>query len=121
MGVFDPDDFSGRPYVGGMNQALHHVFGRAIIGQATYWFSMPVFWAVLISGIGYVIWEGWQLKFRGASMPDYWADLVYWMSGTAVGALIYLYGLQQDLFWSVPLVIWFIEYKRLSLRRAFRW
>ena len=115
MGVFDPDDFSGQPYVGGMNQALHFVFGAALLGQASYWTALSMFWCVLASGAGYVAWESYQLKRKGATKADYWADLAYWMSGTAACAFAIFYHMDPRPLVAMPLVVWVIEYTRLRV------
>ncbi len=115
MALFDPDDFSGRPYEGGMNQALHHEGGKAILGAILFLFPFTtMFWAILAAGIVVVLWEWWQLKERDAKPLDYMFDLIYWFSGIAYWAVL----MQTDSEYVTispvsTMLVWVIEYTRI--------
>lgn len=115
MGFFEPDDFAGRPYDGGNNQALHVVFGQALVAIFSTWFLPWV--AMLIAGGGVILWELDQLRRRGATRKDYLADLFYWLLGLASWTHL------LDMGWVTgpaiygPLLIlaaWCLEFARLS-------
>ena len=117
MGVFDPDDFAGRPYVGGMNQALHHVFGSALVGWANYCVTDDIWWCLAIAFAIFTGWELYQRLFKGATRPDFIADTVYWASGAVVWAVLISYSKVQGsgvMYPTVALMIWVIEYTRLG-------
>lgn len=118
MALFDPDDFSGRPYEGGMNQALHFVFGAALLGVTHFLTGLPIFWSVIISGFSIVVWEAHQLLRRNAALMDYVFDLIYWLSGLAAWAFAIHMGLisgYAEIFLVAPLLVWVIEYTRIRV------
>lgn len=121
MGIFDPDDFEGQPYVGGLNQLGHVVFGAGLAGIAATFAGITL--AILISGGGVIIWEAYQLKRRRALKPDYIADLFYWIMGIGLWAALiaggYISGIGK-LWPLVPLAAWVLEYARLSWRELFK-
>lgn len=116
MGTFAPDDFKDRPYEGGMNQALHFVFGAAILGVALT-LGLPLGWAVLLSGLSCLVWEGSQLWFRNARKDDYLFDLIYWYSGIVFWAWFCTTNSNVELAPCAPLVVWVVEYVRLKYVR----
>lgn len=110
--IFAPDDFAGRPYEGANNQAMHCVFGAAIVGVLLF-AALPVWLAVSIA-LGVILaWEAHQLLRRGATRADYRADLFYWWAGVIAWAWLHSSELVV-LSPIVPLVLWLVEYRRLS-------
>lgn len=121
MGVFDPDDFADDPYVGGLNQLGHVVFGAALVGLASTFAG--VFAAILIAGGGVIAWEAFQLKRRGALKPDYIADLFYWLTGIGSWAAMISAGHVTgwgELWPMVPLIAWVLEFARLGPQGIFK-
>lgn len=117
--MFDPDDFADQPYVGGLNQAMHFVFGAALLGIFHFLVGFPMMVSVLAAGFGIVLWEADQLKRRGATLMDYAYDLTYWLSGVGAWALVIHWGWitgLAEIFPVVPLFIWLIEFTRLSIK-----
>ena len=116
MGIFDPEDFRGRPYVGGLNQMGHHVFGAALIGWSNYCITDNL-WICL--AIAYTLFGGWEIHqrlFKGATRADFIADLLYWSSGALVWAALIAYEKiigSGVMFPTIPLCAWVIEYTRL--------
>lgn len=95
--IFDPEDFTNDPYVAGLNQIGHMVFGAALALFFGYW-----------AGLLVIAWEGWQYRKRGALKPDYWADWAFWTFGVFAGgwyyfepAVIVLGGLWIGLIWLI--------------------
>jgi hypothetical protein len=82
--MFDPDDFSDRPYEGGLNQMGHVTLGAALVSPLMAF--LPVWGAVLGAGGIALAWEVFQLRYRGAVRPDYIADVAYWLSGVWIWA-----------------------------------
>ena len=122
MPLLKPDDFAGRPYEGGMNQALHHEGGKAVLGSILFLFPLTtMFWAILAAGIAVVLWEGWQLKKEDAKPLDYVFDLIYWFSGIAYWAI--LMQTESEFVTMSPvstMLVWVIEFTRLSFMRHVR-
>lgn len=69
--IFAPEDFRDVPYVAGLNQIGHVVFGAALAVEAGVWIAV----------IGFVLWEMFQLKFAGARKHDYYQDCFFWGAG----------------------------------------
>ena len=117
MGIFDPDDFAGQPYVGGMNQALHHVFGSALVGWAKYCITDDIWLCFYIACLAFTCWEVYQRRFKGATRPDFIADMCYWASGAVAWSILIAYEKITGAGVMYPagvLVVWVIEYTRLS-------
>lgn len=105
MSLFAPDDFAGRPYEGGLNQAGHVVAGAALAAV------LPLTLAV----VAVLAWEAWQFWRRGATKADFRVDVAYWLvgavswgwlAGQATGFPVYAPAL--------PLVAFVIEYARIK-------
>lgn len=114
-----PDDFAGRPYVGGANQGLHAVLGAALVGVPLY-AGASLFWAVLCGLGGALAWEAWQYLRRGALRPDYWRDLAYWASGGVAMGLAYNAGVITGtglLSPLVPIAAFIIEFARITWKK----
>lgn len=117
MSIFAPDDFAGRPYVGGMNQALHHVFGSALVGWSHYIVTNNIWLCLAIAMSLFGTWELYQRLFKGATRKDFIADLLYWTSGAITWALLIGYDLISGagvMYPTFALCIWVIEYTRLQ-------
>lgn len=69
--MFSPDDFRAEPYVAGLNQMGHVVFGAAL--------SVVFGWAVAV--LAFVAWEAVQLRYMGARKHDYFQDCFFWGLG----------------------------------------
>lgn len=95
--IFDPDNFEGRPYVGGLNQLGHVIAGAALVAV----FGLPV------SVFLIVVWEFWQLYARGADKLDFKIDLIYWL----LGALTW--GLGWVMWPLIPIGAFIMEYLRI--------
>lgn len=108
---FAPDNFAGRPYVAGLNQAGHAWLGAAIVGVLSM--ASPLWLAVSIAGIGILAWEAWQLFCNGAKKRDYFRDLAFWFYGVGSwGWLIHTSSVQGwGAIWPASLVVvFFLEY-----------
>ena len=117
MGVFDPDDFSGRPYVGGMNQALHHVFGSALVGWAKYCVTDDPWLCLAAACLAFTSWEVYQRIFKGATRPDFIADMCYWASGAVTWSVLISAEKINGVGVLYPvgvLMVWVVEYTRLN-------
>lgn len=95
--IFDPADFADDPYIAGLNQIGHMVFGAAL--------ALFLGW---YAGFLVIAWEGWQYRNRGALKSDYWADWFFWTFGIfAVSwyyflpAVIVLGGAWMGIMWIV--------------------
>ncbi|QNN99765.1 hypothetical protein P67b_00006 [Ruegeria phage Tedan] len=118
MGVFDPDDFEDQPYVGGLNQLGHVIFGAGLVGLTSL-FLPVVPLGLLTAGAIYLAWEAYQLKRKQAKLTDYVADLIYWTIGAGTWAHLMAGGLvtgYATLFPLVPLICWTVEYVRIAHR-----
>jgi len=104
VSMFSPDDFAGRPYAAANNQAMHVVFGAALCGVLSAWVAVGVILA----------WELHQLIKRGATLPDFRADLFYWLSGVAGWAALDPGGVTA-LAPIAPLMAWVVEYIRIKV------
>lgn len=117
MGIFSPDDFKGRPYEGGMNQALHHVFGSALVGWAKFCVTENIYLAFSIACGIFVAWETYQKLFQGATRSDFISDVVYWLSGAIVWVVLLKYNSVNgaaEMYPTIVLCIWAIEFTRLN-------
>lgn len=104
--IFAPDDFAGRPYVGGLNQAGHIVAGAAIASVA----PLAVALALILA------WEGWQFWKRGATKADFRIDAAYWL----IGAVAWSYAVStgNPVYAPVlPIAAFVLEYARINRGR----
>ena len=117
MGVFDPDNFDGRPYVGGLNQMGHVVFAAALVGV----FALPFdwLWALVCATSLFLSWETYQALCKGAGILDFKADLSYWSAGAVAWSALtwagYVSGIAH-LFPTFALCAWVVEYVRIKRR-----
>lgn len=72
--IFEPDDFRDDPYVAGLNQMGHVVFGAALCVAAGW----------IVAALAFVAWEAFQLRYAGARKHDYYQDCFFWGSGVYV-------------------------------------
>ena len=117
MNLFEPDDFADDPYQAGLNQMGHAVFGAALI-SITMAFT-GVWLATFCVGTAILIWEVTQRWFRGATLPDYAADLIYWALGVGLWGQAIHHGsvIGWAQFFPVAMIgIWCVEYARIVRR-----
>lgn len=117
MGIFSPDDFKNRPYEGGMNQALHHVFGSALVGWSKFCVTENNNIALFLACALFVAWELYQKLFQGATRSDFFADVTYWFSGALVWFWLLKYNTvtgAAEMYPTIVLCIWAIEFTRLN-------
>ena len=116
MSLIKPDDFAGRPYVGGLNQLGHVVAGAAAFAIAALVFPFWVAFAVSVVGILAI--ELSQFLKLNATAPDLLRDTVFWgvgVGGWAAATACNFAGWWVDDLPIVPVVAFFIEYARISL------
>lgn len=106
--MITPDDFSGRPYVGGLNQLGHTAAGAAMLWL--FLWVLPMWWAVMVAGGLILALEVYQLKFMGAKGKDYAADLLYWYAGVAC------WGVWPEHLPPLLMAAFVIEYVRIKWR-----
>ncbi len=69
--IFAPDDFRDNPYVAGLNQIGHVVFGAAL----------AVVFGWVVAALLFVAWEMLQIRYAGARKHDYYQDCFFWSGG----------------------------------------
>ena len=69
--MFAPDDFRSNPYVAGLNQMGHVVFGSALV----------VVFGWVAAALMFVVWEVFQIRYAGARKHDYYQDCFFWGAG----------------------------------------
>lgn len=77
---FSPDDFKDRPYVGGLNQMGHVVFGAALEVVVGGWVGM----FFILS------WEIYQFSRLSSLKSDTRIDSCFWLLGLYIGGAVYL-------------------------------
>lgn len=79
MSLITPDNFKDQPYVAGLNQLGHIVFGAGIMSIAAIF--LPIVLAGLVSGLVVIVVEVGQLRILGAQKADYFQDTFFWFLG----------------------------------------
>lgn len=77
--IFAPDDFRDNPYVAGLSQAGHVMFGSAL----------TVNFGLIIAAMAFVVWEAVQLRYAGARKHDYYQDCFFWGAGVYMAGSAY--------------------------------
>lgn len=78
--IFAPDDFRGNPYVAGLNQIGHVVFGAAL----------AVLFGWIVAALLFVAWEMFQIRYAGARKHDYYQDCFFWGAGVCMAESVWL-------------------------------
>lgn len=88
MSLSTPESFED-PYAEGLNQLGHALLSATLL--STFYLFISLLLSIGIVGLGFIAWEWWQYKVKGATRKDLKADLVYWYGGLLWWSLVVLY------------------------------